>query len=80
MKVARLIAATSTSDQYTSLEYSDYPGKYRDKGVGDRYAGVRLEEFQCGRRVEHMEANVRALLPGYKFALIEHPVESLLMR
>jgi type VI secretion system secreted protein VgrG len=71
------LMATTAAEQYTSLEFSDYPGEYTDKPVGDRYAGIRLEEFQCQRRVQQMEANVRALLPGYKFTLREHPTESV---
>jgi type VI secretion system secreted protein VgrG len=71
------LAATTAATDFTSLEYSDYPGKYVDKGAGSRYASVRLEEFQCDRHVLQMNANVRALLPGFKFTLIEHPAESL---
>lgn len=71
------LMAVASADQYTSLEYSEYPGEYTDKSVGDRYAGVRLEEFQCARRVQHMKTHVRALLPGYTFTLNEHPSEPL---
>jgi len=71
------LAAAVTADQYASLEYSDYPGEYVDKSVGERYAKVRLEEFQCQRRVLQMNATVRALLPGFKFTLIEHPTPAL---
>ena len=71
------LLATATADRYTSLEYSDYPGEYSDKSVGDRYARVRLEEFRCHQRVQHMEATARGLLPGYKFTLSEHPNETL---
>jgi type VI secretion system secreted protein VgrG len=71
------LKASASVDTYTSLEYSDYPGEYVDKGVGDRWAGVRLEEFQCQRRVQRMDATVRVLLPGYKFNVIEHPTAAL---
>jgi len=64
-------------DQYTALEVIDYPGDYRDKAVGQRYARVRLEEQQCERVRAEMTGNVRALLPGFKFTLLEHPCESL---
>ena len=70
------LQTTVSADQFTSLEYSDYPGNYRDKAVGDRYANIRLQEFQCRRRIEEMEANVRTLLSGYTFTLKEHPSES----
>ncbi|MFQ5806157.1 MAG: type VI secretion system Vgr family protein [Phycisphaerae bacterium] len=71
------LAASASADQFTSLEYSDYPGEYSDKAVGERYAKVRLEEFQCARRIERMDATVRALLPGFTFTLKEHPSEPL---
>ena len=71
------LQASATADEYTSLEYSDYPGQYIEKSVGDRYAGIRLEEFQCRRRVQRMEATIRALLPGFKFTMIEHPSEAM---
>lgn len=71
------LKAQAAGDQYTSLEYSDYPGFYKEKSVGDRYAAVRLEEFQCQKRVQQMQATVRGLLTGYKFTLIEHPNATL---
>ena len=71
------LKAQASGDQYTSLEYSDYPGFYNEKSVGDRYATVRLEEFQCRKRVQQMRATIRALLTGYKFTLIEHPTAAL---
>jgi type VI secretion system secreted protein VgrG len=70
------LKAAATADQYAALEYSDYPGKYVEKSVGDRYATIRLEEFQCQKRVQQMEATVRALLPGFKFTLTDHPNEA----
>ena len=71
------LMSTATADQYTSLEYNDYPGRYLDKSVGDRFASIRLEEFQCRRRIQRMGATVRALLPGYTFTLAEHPVAEM---
>jgi type VI secretion system secreted protein VgrG len=71
------LMATAAASQYTSLEYSDYPGEYVDKSVGARYATIRLEEFQCRRWIQHMGASARALLPGYKFTLAEHPVAAM---
>lgn len=71
------LTATAAADEYTSLEYTDFPGEYVEKSVGDRYAAIRLEEFQCARRVQLMEATVRALLPGFTFTVKEHPVEAI---
>ena len=71
------LQTSATAEQFTSLEYSDAPGRYVDKAVGQRYAQVRLEEFQCQRHVQWLKGNVRALLPGFKFVLTEHPNEAL---
>ncbi len=57
----------------TALEYSDWPGEYVEKGVGDRLAQVRLEENAAARQVVQMAAVARGLIPGFKFTLIEHP-------
>lgn len=63
--------------QFTALEYSDYPGEYVDKSVGDRLANVRLEEHQCVRQVVQMAATARGLIPGFKFTLSDHPNQSV---
>lgn len=65
------------ADKFTSLELTEYPGEFVEKSVGDRYAQTRLEEFQAARRVVEMSSIVRGLLPGYKFSLVEHPVQAL---
>lgn len=66
-----------TADKFTSLEESDFPGEYEVKADGDRYAKVRLEEHQAARRVLRMSATCRALVPGYKFTLSDHPIAAL---
>jgi type VI secretion system secreted protein VgrG len=58
---------------YTGLEFSDCPGEYVEKGVGDRLAQVRLEENAATRQVVQMAAVARGLIPGFKFTLIGHP-------
>ncbi|TWT46215.1 Phage-related baseplate assembly protein [Phycisphaerae bacterium RAS1] len=71
------LVAHNPADKFTGLEYYDYPGNYIDGAVGKRIAGWRLQEFQCARRVVEMTGQVRHLLPGFRFTLIEHPVETL---
>jgi len=63
--------------QYTALEFSDYPGGFLDKDAGKPFAKIRLEEFVCRRRTQSMRACIRVLLPGFKFALSEHPSEAV---
>lgn len=65
------------ADEFTSLQMVDYPGKYIERDIGKYLTQVRLEEFQCARRVMRMEAKIRNLLSGFKFSLQEHPHEAL---
>lgn len=67
------LRVTAKSEQQTALEYSDYPGKYTKKTIGQRYAQVRLEELQACQHVLRMETTARRLLAGFKFSLVEHP-------
>jgi type VI secretion system secreted protein VgrG len=71
------LRASVQAADFTSLEFSDYPGEYQEKEAGTHYAGVRLEEFQAARRVARFSTTIRGLLPGYKFSLAEHPAEAL---
>lgn len=70
------LRSTATGAKFTSLEYSDYPGEFADKSAGDTLAKTRLEEFQSRVRVQTMRGGVRALIPGFKFTLTEHPTDS----
>ena len=71
------LRAEVAAEQYSSLQFQDYPGEYTERSDGQGLAQVRLEEFQCARRTQHMNGTVRSLLPGYKFTLMEHPSEAL---
>jgi type VI secretion system secreted protein VgrG len=53
-------------------EIYDYPGEYEDRGDGDRYAGIRLEEQEMPETIVSGASNCRAFLPGYKFDLKDH--------
>ena len=71
------LMSASTSDEFTSLEFFDYPGAFLDRDDGGRYANLRLEEFQTRRRAQAMVGNVRRLIPGYTFEIEEHPNDAL---
>lgn len=71
------LRSTAKADTFTALELSDFPGEYIDSGTGTRWAKMRLEEQQCQRRVVHLSAVIRGLIPGFKFTLIEHPRAAL---
>jgi len=65
------------ADLFSALEHHDYPGGYGDKQAGAHYAKLRLQEHQCARSVTLLEGTARTLQAGYKFKLIEHPVQTL---
>jgi len=67
----------AVAERFTALELSDYPGRYLDRPLGERYARIRLEEEQCARRVLNLRANARTFRPGYRFTLAEHALEAL---
>ena len=71
------LRTNQSADEYSSLFFNEYPGQYDDASVGNRYTQARLEEFQCGRRVQRMTSNIRVLLPGFKYTLQEHPSDAL---
>jgi type VI secretion system secreted protein VgrG len=71
------LRVTAKSEQQTALEFSDYPGNYTEKTIGQRYAQIRLEELQARQHVLDMEATARRLLAGFKFSLVEHPSTQL---
>lgn len=71
------LRASVSAGQYTDLEFSDYPGEYDDKAVGDQYAQVRLEEFQADKRVLRLSTRIRTLYPGFKFTLKDHPADAV---
>jgi len=50
----------------------DYPGKYRTKNDGDRYARIRLEEQEVHFATIFGESNCRGFQCGYRFQLTEH--------
>jgi type VI secretion system secreted protein VgrG len=68
-------ASTSLAANVTSAdpgEYYDYPGNYKTRAEGDRYAKVRLEEREVSKHVIRARTNCRAVETGYRFAIHEH--------
>jgi type VI secretion system secreted protein VgrG len=72
---ADLLSDASASARYerSSMELYDYPGKYREKSDGERYAKVCLEAEQAldGRR--HAGGDAASLFPGGLVRLVKHP-------
>jgi type VI secretion system secreted protein VgrG len=59
--------------KYGKLEYYEYPGGYLDPDEGNRYVGLKLEEFESSQRVAFGSGSCRAFTAGHKFALSDHP-------
>jgi type VI secretion system secreted protein VgrG len=60
-----------------SLEVYDYPGRFDDKGVGDRYAKILLKSMQAERQFVSGETGALTIQPGLRFTLGEHPYAPL---
>jgi len=54
-------------------EIFDYPGEYYERGEGDRYVGVRMEEIACDYERVRGESNARGIFPGGLFELTQFP-------
>lgn len=57
------------TDENTSLEIYDYPGKYDDKNIGEDLAKIRLEEYQSDVKIASGQSSCKRLVPGFKFTL-----------
>jgi type VI secretion system secreted protein VgrG len=53
-------------------EVYDYPGNYKTKADGERYAKMRLEEQEARLRTIHAHTIVTTLIPGYRFTMTDH--------
>jgi type VI secretion system secreted protein VgrG len=61
------------SYQNAKLEVYDYPGRFEDKGLGQTYAGFRLEAAQAADHRCQAAGNVVSCCPGGLIELAEHP-------
>ncbi len=66
------LEARAQGSAFDNLSSYYFPGEYVDPALGQRLAKIRLEEQTCRRNVFRGRSNVRALCPGYTFALTQH--------
>jgi type VI secretion system secreted protein VgrG len=66
------LTATVIGLDERKLEIYDYPGEYREKGQGERYAGIRMEEEQTPMIVISGSSACAGFTPGYRFDLRDH--------
>ncbi len=64
-----LLASTKGRQQ---AEIYEYPGLYKTKADGDRYAKLRLEEEEARLRVIQSHTISTTLIPGYRFEVENH--------
>ena len=57
---------------HAAHEIYDYPGDYGNRGEGEGYARIRLEELQARHTLMHGRGNVGGIAPGYLFTLEKH--------
>ncbi|GAB4361953.1 MAG: hypothetical protein OHK0021_05980 [Bryobacter sp.] len=53
-------------------EIYEFPGNYKTKADGERYAKLILEEQEARLRVIHAHTTTTTLQPGYRFELTDH--------
>jgi type VI secretion system secreted protein VgrG len=53
-------------------EVYDYPGNYKNKADGERYAKMRLEEQEARLRTIHSHTVATTLIPGYRMEVENH--------
>lgn len=61
----------------SEFELFDYPGEYDTRGDGTTFAKLRMQEEEAGHLVVHASSVCRAFTTGYKFSLMEHPLQSM---
>ena len=69
--------AEGDNDAEKSLEVYEYPGRYTDPSVGDRYAKVMLDSLRARREMVSGSTNSLRLEPGRTFELENHPYDPL---
>ena len=75
---ANMLSDANASERYTrsDMEFYDYPGKYKEKSIGDRYARIQLEAEQA---LDHRclgNGDAMSLFPGGLTQLERHPNDS----
>jgi type VI secretion system secreted protein VgrG len=74
----QLIGDATGSARYTrsDLEVYDYPGKYKERKDGERYAKVHLQAEQCLDERRRATGYAASLFPGGLVSLTKHPKSS----
>lgn len=76
-KLALEAKVEGKDDGAHALEVYQYPGRFLDQAVGERYAQVLLDSLQAERHIVTGEATVLTMSPGKRFTITDHPYEPL---
>jgi len=70
-----LLAKSSSPKRHDLADHEvyDYPGEYLERGDGETYARVRLEEMHAAYETARAEGNARGLAAGALFSLTNYP-------
>ncbi len=77
VRPANRLDSHRAGDARATLEDYDFPDHYVDRPAGERYAQLRLEAHEVGRRGMSLAGTARTLTPGHTFELLEHPLADL---
>lgn len=66
-----LLLESKAPGSYKPEDY-DYPGKFTVIGDGDKYAKIRLQQYESAQHTVSGAGNVRSLASGYRFDLEGH--------
>jgi type VI secretion system secreted protein VgrG len=61
-----------TEGRNDKLEIYDYPGEYQNKGEGERYVKLRMEEQETLHTKISGASDCRSFIPGFTFNLTDH--------
>jgi type VI secretion system secreted protein VgrG len=72
---APIIANDSISRPHpqSAFEVFDYPGEFEERGGGEAYAKLRIQELQAQHEILRGQATSRGIATGCKFSLQDHP-------
>ncbi|WP_315832425.1 type VI secretion system Vgr family protein [Bradyrhizobium prioriisuperbiae] len=75
---AKMISDAKGSESYThsEMEIYDYPGKYKEKSDGERYAKIQLQSEQAMDHRRHGNGDAISLFPGGLTKLEKHLKDS----
>jgi type VI secretion system secreted protein VgrG len=61
-----------TEGRNDKLEIYDYPGEYQNRGEGERYVKLRMEEQETPHTRISGASDCRSFIPGFTFNLTDH--------